>query len=216
MTRTLALALLTFSWLPSVCSVSSAATYEDVKANINTNCAHCHNPQGAAFFLPFNSLGEIKGNQDAMISAIEDDYMPMDNVPGFKNSPAGVALLNWLRTGTDLRDQPPPATPPHILMRDPRTLSYADVKPIIDRQCVGCHNPNGRMPRKRFDTLTGILRYADEMWDELDQGKMPFGDPEFRFTEDGRALMGWLRYGPETNPPAGGNDDDNLPAGDDD
>lgn len=188
-------------------SVAGGATYDDVRSIIDATCAGpCHNVRGAGFFLPLTSLGEIRGNQAAMISAIEDDYMPMGQAPGFKTSAAGRALLDWLRNGADLQDPPAPA-PPHILMRDPRELTYADVKPLIDRHCVGCHNPEGRMWRKPFNTLAGVQRYSDEMWRELDRGDMPQGDPEFRFSADARALMGWLRYASDSQAPRGEDDD---------
>lgn len=169
--------------------------YEQVKAIVDQNCVTCHKPSGPAGFLPLTSLGEIKGNHEAMLSALDDDYMPMGR-PGFKDTPDGVKLREWLAEGSDLRDPPsPPPGPPPLIVRDPRQLRYEDLKPIIDRHCVGCHNPNGRQSRLPLTNLAQVRRQADDMWDQLDEGSMPLGDAEFRFTQEGRALMGWLRYG---------------------
>ncbi len=198
--------------------LAQGLTYPDVKPIVDARCAGpCHNGDGSAFFLPFQEFGEIKGNDAQMIRMIETDQMPQGEAPGFKTSADGKKLLEWLKTGKDLHpapsDQCPAPPPPHILMKDPRVLTYQDVKPIIDRHCVGCHNPDGRMARKPFTTLAGIRRHAADAWERLDEGRMPEGDAEFRFTAEGRALMGWLRFSPELVGGVGGDDDG---VGDDD
>jgi len=200
--------------------LASSLLYTDVKPVLDGTCVPCHNPRGQAGFLPLTALAEVKGNEAYMISAIETDYMPMDAAPGFKTSEGGKRLLEWLKGGTDLGH--PPSAPPHILMKDPRELRYADVKPIIDRHCTGCHAPGGRMARKPLTTLDGIKRHVRDAWEQVDKGLMPQGNAEFRFTADGRALMGWLRYAPDAGgprsgaPTPGGDDDDGVAPGDDD
>lgn len=199
--------------------IAQGLLYPDVKGIIDARCAGpCHNPDGAAFFVPFGSFDEIKGNEGQMVRMIETDQMPQGEAPGFKTSTEGLRLLKWLKEGVDLHplpgDQCPAPPPPNMLMKDPRELRYEDVKPIIERRCVGCHSPGGRMARKPFTTLAGIARHADDAWKQLDKGAMPLGDPEFRFSPDGRALMGWLRYAPDAGGAPSGGDDDGPVGGD--
>lgn len=191
--------LFTISLLIANASLAAGLVYDDVKTIIDANCAGpCHNDNGAAFFFPFTGFAEIKGNEATMIQMIETDRMPQGEAAGFKTSIDGVKLLTWLKTGTDLHPgsaECPEEPAPHLLMKSPRDVRYEDVKPIIDRHCVGCHNPQGEMSRKPFTTLAGIRRHADDAWKMIDKGRMPRGNPAFRFTPDGRALMDWLRYG---------------------
>lgn len=189
--------------------------YADVKPLIDANCGTCHAPGRPASFFPFTTFAEIKGNHEAMLSAINDDYMPMGR-PGFKDTPDGRRVVEWLAGGTDLYGgtNPPDPGPPPLIMRDPRELTYAELKPLIDRHCVGCHNPDGRVPRRPLTNLAEVQRRASDMWKRLDTGRMPPNDPEFRFSLEGRALMGWLRYGRDVNPVGAGDDDGVI--GDDD
>lgn len=195
-------------WGFSQAGSAQSPLFSDAKPILDRNCVPCHNPSGAAGFMPFTSLPEVKGNQTFMVAAIRDDYMPLGATPGFKSTPDGLLLLKWLETGSDLNGPSVPPVIEHILMRDPRTLTYADLKPIVDRNCVGCHNPNGRVRNKTFDALAGIRRNARLMVRKLDRGDMPQGNTDFRFTADGRALLGWLRYGRDIGLPNDGGDDD--------
>lgn len=196
-----------------------ASTYADLKPVLDASCHRCHNPRGAAGFLPLTSLEEIKPNREAMISALADGYMPLNN-PTFKDTPDGLRLQDWLKTGTDLVPaQPcPDPGPPHLLLRDPRELRYEDLKPIVDRKCTGCHGPNGSMARKPLTSLVAIRRHARDAWEQLDGGTMPQNDAAFAYTPDGRALAAWLRFGTDVTwrGPGGGDDDDRIIVGDDD
>lgn len=211
--------LLLLKWLETGADVNgpvappTAPLYGDVKPILDRHCVTCHKPNGAADHLPFTSLEQVKGNEQKMVSAIRADYMPYRKPPGFKSTPDGLLLLKWLETGADINGPVVPPAIEHILMRDPRTLTYEDVKPIINRNCVGCHNPNGRVPNRPFNAITGIRRYARFMVRELDRGDMPLGNAEFRFTADGRALLGWLRFGKDISEPAGGGEDDDAGVG---
>lgn len=190
--------------------------YADVKPILDTHCVKCHKPSGDASFMPFTSFEEIKGNHEYMRDALAFGIMPQDN-PTFNATADGQKLLSWLKEGPDLYGTSIPDTcpipepkPEPIIRKDPRDLTYTDLKPIIDRNCVGCHNPQGQMRKRPFTTLAEIKRNAKRMWDRLDEGKMPLNKPEWRFTEEGRTLIGWLRYGRDVNQATPRDDDDAI------
>ncbi|MCX6117878.1 MAG: hypothetical protein NT027_10065 [Proteobacteria bacterium] len=191
---------------------SGGDNYASIKPILEDNCTRCHNADGIADFLPFESLADVKSAVTKMTTALESGRMPKDN-PGFNSSAAGKRLLTWLKTGKDIHGSgpTPPVTPSHPILKDPRTLTYDDVKVIIRQNCVGCHNPNGQMSRWPLETLPQVQRKRTGMIKQLNKQNMPLGNPEFRFSQDGRALLGWLEFGKEfgiSNPPPVGGDDD--------
>ncbi|MCX6126137.1 MAG: hypothetical protein NTV34_15505 [Proteobacteria bacterium] len=184
----------TIGCLFEINSVSFAETYQDLKPVLEANCTRCHNADGLADFLPFESFNEVKPQPQKMAEVLTSGRMPKDN-PEFKNTPEGARLLKWLTSGDDLYAQPPPDAPQHPILKDPRELKYADLKPIIVRSCTGCHNPNGQARKISFATFEDVSRRSKKMLRELLERNMPRGDPDFRFSKDGRALIGWLEFG---------------------
>jgi uncharacterized membrane protein len=179
-------------------------TYVTMKPLIDQHCASCHNADGIADFLPFQSLAEIKPNSKKMAEALQSGKMPKNN-PTLNSTPEGKRILAWLTTGSDLH-APVPQPPAHPILKDPRDLKYEDVKTIIRQNCVGCHNPKGQMPKYPFETFDQVADMASKMFKQLSRRKMPLGNPEFRFTQDGRALLGWLEFGRDLNGSDGGED----------
>jgi uncharacterized membrane protein len=178
-----------------------ADTYATMKTIVDDNCKKCHNADGLADFLPFETFTDVKTNVNKMTAALQTGKMPKDNTT-FNTTVDGKRLLTWLMSGSDLHPTvptPPPVLPPHPIKKDPRDLTYEDMKPIIRRNCVGCHNPNGRMSRFPFETFDQVANKASAMYKQITRRKMPDGDPEFRFTADGRALLGWLEFGRDLN-----------------
>jgi hypothetical protein len=62
------------------------------------------------------------------------------------------------------------------------------------------------MPKYPFETFDQVADMASKMFKQLSRRKMPLGNPEFRFTQDGRALLGWLEFGRDLNGSDGGED----------
>jgi uncharacterized membrane protein len=188
--------------------------YADVKTIIDDNCVVCHTTGGAMDGLPFETLAQIKGNQDRMAKAIKEGVMPFGN-PDFADTADGKKLITWLETGTDLKDPPP--TAPRLIDRDPRTLRFADLEPVLKSRCQICHAPGRQMARIPLISLDNLRRRAKQAWNRLDDAEMPPGDPDFAFSADGRALAGWLRYGEDVSwrLPNPGGDDDPIPVDDD-
>lgn len=189
----------TITGLLALSSIALAEKYPQIKPVIDAACVTCHNNSGGdADFFPFVTFEDIKGNQEAMAKALETGYMPQDN-PTFKDTIDGKRLINWLRKGEDLFPPPvsecPPIPPPHPLMKDPRQLTYEEIAPIIKRSCGGCHNPSGEARDVPMTTSGQVLGIKKDMLKELERGSMPKGNREFRFSADGRALMGWLESG---------------------
>lgn len=174
-------------------------TYVTMKPLVDTHCKSCHNADGIADFLPFETFNDVKSSVNKMTEALKSGKMPKNN-PTFNATPEGKRLLNWLTTGSDLHGQPPPVpVPQHPILKDPRELTYEEMKPIIRQNCVGCHNPRGQMPRYPFETFDQVSEKSKAMLKQLSRTRMPMGNPEFRFTQDGRALMGWLEFGRDLN-----------------
>ncbi len=190
----------------------SAETYTDLKIIVDSNCTKCHNADGIADFLPLETFAEIKPVAKKLSAALSSGKMPKDNT-GFKDTSDGKRLLSWLTTGEDIFGPPPTQCPPpppeHLLMKDPRDLTYAMISPIIKIICTGCHNPSGQASRYPFQTFEQVADRATGMLKQLSKQKMPRGNPEFRFSQDGRALMGWLESGKDlTGGDLGGGVDD--------
>jgi hypothetical protein len=75
-------------------------------------------------------------------------------------------------------------------------LKFADVESIALTNCAksGCHDGERKFSLKtREDFFNRIPRPLNA----INRGTMPDGNPDFRFTEDGKKLVEWL-MGPET------------------
>jgi hypothetical protein len=70
------------------------SAYDGVAPLIEAACSDCH---GASF----GTLDAVRTRRSAMISAISSGRMPKNN-PGWKDTPAGKAVLDFLRTSPEL------------------------------------------------------------------------------------------------------------------
>lgn len=179
-----------------------AETYQDLKPTIDANCTRCHNEDGLADFLPLQTFDDIKPQPKKLLEVLASGRMPKDN-PAFKTTPEGQRLIKWLTSGDDLYGSTP--IPEHPIMKDPRTLTYVDIEPLIKRNCAGCHSPQSAGRRPVFATFQDVRNEAKEMYKELTRRRMPQGNPDFRFSADGRTILSWFEYGPDI---AGQIDDD--------
>ena len=171
---------------------SAQIKYQDIKSIVDDHCVVCHSSDGPMNALPFESLVQIKGNQDRMFKAIENRVMPYGN-PDFIDTDDGKKLILWLKTGSDLYDDPAPRS--HLIDKDPRTLTFADLEPVIKSRCQICHAPGKAMAKIPLTSVANLKRRAKSAWKMLDEAEMPPNDSNFAFSVEGRALAGWLRYG---------------------
>ena len=66
--------------------------------------------------------------------------------------------------------------------------TFADLRPILEKHCVACHNPQGIAPMS-FTSYRQVRPWAKAIAAAVSQGKMPpwFADPRFgAFTNDPR------------------------------
>ena len=67
------------------------------------------------------------------------------------------------------------------------SLTYANVKSIIDSTCGGCH--------AQFTSLAGIKADKTAMAARIKAGSMPRGNPTWKSTADGKKVLKWLKSG---------------------
>src|SRR5262249_20308981 len=142
----------------------SDLTYADTKPIIDMACVPCHNPHGQAAFLPLHELLRINRKADDMWEEVLEGEMPRGN-PGFRRTPEARTLLTWLSRGdlwTDVPPDPPDPTDDGGGDDGDAALTYAEVLPIIQLACVGCHNPSGMALFLPFETFADIEPFAPD------------------------------------------------------
>lgn len=72
------------------------------------------------------------------------------------------------------------------------TLTYADVKPILETNCESCHLSGSFLP---LTSLEDVKASKDAMLARIEEGTMPPGEPTFKDTTDGAKLVEWLKSG---------------------
>ena len=95
-----------------------------------------------------------------------------------------IALIVWLK----------PA--PVQAVAVPQTVSYAQVKPIIDQRCVMCHGEALQSKNVRLDTPDGLKLHAQAVYQQAVVARtMPMNNAT-GVTEEERALIGqWFKGG---------------------
>lgn len=78
---------------------------------------------------------------------------------------------------------------------------YADVKGIIDDNCVVCHAAEGPVSILPFESLADIKGKQARMKNAITSGEMPMGNPDFADTADGKKLVEWLTNGRDLSEP---------------
>jgi hypothetical protein len=70
------------------------------------------------------------------------------------------------------------------------TPSYATVAPLIQRACARCHGDN-------FGSLDRLKSERDSMVEVISEGAMPRGNPDWKDSADGRAVLAFLQHSQE-------------------
>ncbi len=104
----------------------------------------------------------------------------------------GSTYTAALRKGTDAGAEQvlSCATPNRPADAGPTAPTYADVKPIIDSTCGGCH-------RSTFSSVDRIRQKKAAMISLISSGAMPRGNPRWRDTDAGKMVLDFLRTSPE-------------------
>ncbi len=99
-----------------------------------------------------------------------------------------IALIVWLK----------PA--PVQAVAVPQTVSYAQVKPIIDQRCVMCHGEALQSKNVRLDTPDAVKQHAQAVYQQAVVARtMPMNNAT-GVTEEERALIGqWFKGGARTD-----------------
>ncbi|MFY7928119.1 MAG: hypothetical protein ACOVS5_04540 [Oligoflexus sp.] len=70
--------------------------------------------------------------------------------------------------------------------------TYADIAPVVEGNCVGCHNSEFAYADIVLETEGDLLKHRDSVESAITSGFMPLGVPEFKDSEEGKALLAWL------------------------
>ena len=65
------------------------------------------------------------------------------------------------------------------------------VAPIIETNCLGCHNNENAAGGHSFQTIVEIKSHAKLIFDAVANSRMPKNKPEWRHTIDAKILMFW-------------------------
>jgi uncharacterized membrane protein len=98
-----------------------------------------------------------------------------------------VALIVWLK----------PA--PVQAVAVPDTVSYAQIKPVIDQRCVMCHGEALQSKNVRLDTPGGLKQHAQAVYQQVVVTRLMPMNNATGLTEEERALVGqWFKGGART------------------
>lgn len=98
-----------------------------------------------------------------------------------------IALIVWLR----------PA--PVQAVAVPATVSYAQVKPVIDQRCVMCHGEALQSKNVRLDTPDALKQHAQAVYQQAVVTRLMPMNNATGLTEEERALIGqWFKGGAKT------------------
>lgn len=98
-----------------------------------------------------------------------------------------IALIVWLK--------PAPAQAVAV----PATVSYAQVKPVIDQRCVMCHGEALQSKNVRLDTPDALKQHAQAVYQQVVVTRLMPMNNATGLTEEERALIGqWFKGGAKT------------------
>jgi len=98
-----------------------------------------------------------------------------------------IALIVWLK----------PA--PVQAVAVPATVSYAQLKPVIDQRCVMCHGEALQSKNVRLDTADGLKQHAQAVYQQAVVTRLMPMNNATGLTEEERALIGqWFKGGAKT------------------
>jgi hypothetical protein len=167
------------------------------KPLVERYCTGCHSEGGAAPF-PLETYRQVSGKRSALVYVLESDTMPP---AGYADLAAGEARLlrDWLDAGAPEGD--PSQAPLSVASR---YTYHADIRPILEKHCVTCHEEGGIAPFP-LDSYDRVVPVAAAAAFAVQNGSMPPWPPTEGYTrfehpralppEERHALLQWLEGG---------------------
>jgi mono/diheme cytochrome c family protein len=170
-------------------SLPSPSWYDTGKPLLERYCVACHSAGGVAPFA-LETYQQALGKRSALVYVLESDSMPP---PGFADLQAQErsVLREWLDAGAPRGD--PSQTP--LPVADDAYTYHADVRPLLERHCTGCHMDGGIGPFA-LDSYERVVAVAAAAAFAVENGSMPPWPPTPGYTriEHPRALPAEEKY----------------------
>ncbi len=209
---------------------AARTTWAEVGSLLANRCTRCHSGDDAPEGLDLGTYdGAISGSRNGpvMIAGLAHDgtlmrrivgplrpRMPLDGPP-FVTATEIALLQMWIRAGMPRGDAR--LVPVPVLRTRPAPgarITFADVAPVLGRNCIECHSANSRLtapPKKlRLDTLAGVLAGGERivvlpgdaamspLWRRvqgLAEPRMPHDGPPYLAPEDVQLIADWIDQG---------------------
>jgi uncharacterized membrane protein len=214
---------------------SPSPAYEDVQPILEDNCMMCHNGPKAPKGLRLNSLenvlkgsergpvvkaGDPKGSElIRRLRGISTPRMPLSGPPWLEESEIRL-LEEWIKNGASGGSKVIAETAPASSSQKQKTgepkgiITYKDVAPIFQANCVKCHNhkglmgppPEGLVLATYREIISGTERAyvvpgnpdASELVRKIrgqSLPRMPFDGPPYLATEEMDLIEKWIAQG---------------------
>lgn len=149
-------------------------SFEDAARIIDANCISCHSAAVALGGVVLETQEQLKLAAPFVIAAVEEARMPPTN-PDFNQTDDASLLLDYL--GSQL---------------DAPQISFEDVAPIFEANCVGCHSGIFAAGRVRLTSEEEALKAAEKIFTTVSTGRMPPRNPAFADSEEASLILSWL------------------------
>ncbi len=169
--------------------------YSAAQPLIQRYCVACHIDGGPAPF-PLETYEQVYGKRSALAFVLEGDTMPPIGFADLKPAESDI-LLQWLANGAPLGD----ASQAPYKQIDAGFTYHADIRPIIEKNCVTCHVAGGVAPFP-LDSYDKVKAVAAAAAFAVENGTMPPWPPTEGYSrfkhdralspEDEFALTNWL------------------------
>ncbi len=106
----------------------------------------------------------------------------------------GLCLVGFCGLSLAAATEPNPTDPnPSLPIEAPAPILYADVSTIIADNCQFCHTGPDAYAEVVLDSEADVVAQAKIIYNSIDSGIMPFGDAEWKNTEDGQKVLSYLK-----------------------
>ncbi len=76
---------------------------------------------------------------------------------------------------------------------------FAQLKPILDQHCVMCHGAALQQKSVRLDSAEEVKKHAQQIYQQVTQRKMPFGNPNALSDDERNLVKNWFESGASVN-----------------
>ena len=160
---------------PEASEPPAISWYSTAAPLIERYCVACHRDGGIAPFA-LETYEQVYSKRSALVYALEADTMPPAGFADFSALELEL-LLQWANDGAAKGD--PSQTPQEGLFE--RYSYHADIRPIIERHCIGCHVQGGIAPFP-LDSYEAVKGVAAASAFSIERGAMPPWPPTQGYT----------------------------------